>query len=105
MNCDRAKLGAGVLALLFLAGCSSIPSLYEEPGDAKFGEANRQTMMAQVINPDPVYTEPMTTSGEHAADAVERYRNDAVKEPETISTTSGAGGGSGGGSGGSGGGN
>lgn len=100
MNCDRARLGAGGLALLLLAGCSSIPSLYEEPGDATFGEANRQTMMAQVINPDPVYAEPMTTSGDHAADAVERYRTDAVKEPETISTTSGVGG-----SGGSGGGN
>jgi len=99
MNCDRARLGAGGLALLLLAGCSSIPSIYEEPGDATFGEANRQTMMAQVINPDPVYAEPMTTSGEHAADAVERYRTDAVKEPETISTTSGVGG-SGGGSGG-----
>lgn len=100
MNCDRARIAAGVAALWLLAGCSSIPSIYEQPGDATFGEANRQTMMAQVINPDPVYTEPMTTSGEHAADAVERYRNDAVKEPETISTTSGASGGSGGSGGG-----
>ena len=96
MNSDRAKRIACLALLPLAAGCASVPSIYEEPGDAAFGEANRQTMMAQVIDPDPVYDEPLTTSGEHAADAVERYRNDAVTEPEGVSTTSGA---SGGGSG------
>jgi hypothetical protein len=91
----REGLGVGLLAVLpLLAGCASVPSLYEEPTDAKFGEANRQTMMAQVIDPDPVYEGPAVTSGEHAAGAVERYRTDTVKEPESVSTTSGAGGGS-----------
>ena len=69
-----------------LGGCVSNP-LFEEPGDAKFGEANRMTMMAQVVNPDPVYDEDMVTSGEHASDAVERYRNDQVKQPDSIRTT------------------
>jgi len=86
MNSDwKPRLGA-LGALLVLSGCMTNP-LLEEPGDAKFGEANRQTMMAQVINPDPQYDEPMVTSGEHAEQAIERYRTDSVKEPETISTT------------------
>ncbi|WP_202389659.1 hypothetical protein [Croceibacterium soli] len=92
MNTDLVRRAACLSALSLLAGCASVPSVFEEPGDAAFGEANRQTMMAQVIDPDPVYGGPMITSGDHAADAIERYRNDAVKEPETISTTSGAGG-------------
>mgnify|MGYP000557273983 CR=1 FL=1 len=89
---------------LLLAGCASYSPWQEQPGDSQFGEANRQTMMAQVVNPDPYYTEPMETSGEHAADAIERYRNDEVKEPASVSTTTGvtgSGGGGGGGGGGS----
>ena len=95
MNSDRTRRIACLALLPFAAGCASVPSLYEQPDDAKFGEANRQTMMAQVIDPDPVYDEPLVGSGEHAAGAVERYRTDAVKEPESVSTTSGTGGGSG----------
>ena len=89
------------LALLpLLAGCASVPSILEQPGDSLFGEANRQTMMAQVIDPDPVYDEPMVTSGDHAAQAIERYRTDTVKQPDNIRTTD-AGADSGGGTGGS----
>ena len=96
MNTERFR--AGLLAApLLLAGCASVPSVFEEPGDAAFGEANRQTMMAQVIDPDPVHEGPMVTSGEHAAQAIDRYRNDAVKEPDSIRTTSGVSGGGGGG--------
>jgi hypothetical protein len=86
MNIDPIRRAACLGALPLLVGCASVPSVFEEHGDAAFGEANRQTMMAQVI--DPVHDGPMITSGDHAADAIERYRNDAVKEPETISTTS-----------------
>jgi type IV pilus biogenesis protein CpaD/CtpE len=93
MNSDRFKRAACLAVLPLLAGCASVPSVFEELGDAAFGEANRQTMMAQVIDPDPVYDRPMVTSGDHAADAIDRYRDDAVKEPDSISTTSGAGGG------------
>jgi hypothetical protein len=101
MNTDRARRAACFALFPLLAGCASIPSYYEQAGDAPFGEANRQTMMAQVIDPNPVYSGPMVTSGDHAADAIDRYHNDAVTEPETLSTTKGTGGGSGGGSGGS----
>ena len=84
MTIDRALPLAG--ALVLLGGCATNP-MFEQPGDASFGEANRQTMMAQVIDPDPVYDTEMTTSGEHAADAVERYREGTVKQPDSIRTT------------------
>lgn len=84
MNIDRILPLAA--ALLMLGGCTTNP-LLQQPGDAAFGEANRMTMMAQVVNPDPVYDGDMVTSGEHAADAVDRYRNDQVKQPDSIRTT------------------
>lgn len=95
----KAKLLAATSVALILGGCGTT-NVLQEPGDSVFGEANRQTMMAQVINPEPVYDEPMTTSGEHAANAVERYRNDQVPDPSSQSTTRGVTGGSGGGGGG-----
>jgi hypothetical protein len=90
----------GVLTAPFLlAACASVPPITEQPGDAPFGEANRQTMMAQVVNPDPVYDGPIVTSGEHAQQAIERYATDSVKQPESISTTESLSGGGGGGGG------
>ena len=86
MNSDLARSALAVALALGLSACAEY-SMYAQPGDAAFGEANRQTMMAQVVDPDPVYTDEMTTSGEHAADAVDRYRNDKVKQPESIRTT------------------
>lgn len=94
MTIDRKLRWALVATLPLLAGCAD-RSIYEGPGDASFGEANRQTMLAQVVNPDPVYDGEMTTSGDHAAQAVERYRTDKVKKPASIRTTNvGSGGGS-----------
>ena len=52
-----------------------------------FGEANRQTMMAQVVDPEPEYdTLVPPTSAEHAGQAVDRYRKGAVKQPERTSS-------------------
>lgn len=85
MNSDFGKvLAAGGLALL-LAGCEH--ALGEPANAAKFGEANRMTMMAQVVNPDPQYDQPMTGSGDSAAQAVERWRTDKVKKPERVRST------------------
>lgn len=103
MSIDRARIAILLTGVSLLAGCATNP-LFEEPGDAAFGEANKQTLMAQVVDPAPVYDHPMVNSGAHAADAVARYRTDTVKQPESIKTTnvgSGGGGSSGGGSGGS----
>jgi len=88
MNSRPAKLAAASILLTVLAGCAStLPSVYDSPGDTTFGEANRRTMMAQVVNPEPVYDGPMVTSGDHAAYAIDRYNTDNVKEPENIRTT------------------
>jgi type IV pilus biogenesis protein CpaD/CtpE len=102
MNSKRVAIVA--IASLALAGCAETYSQKVGKLDqAQFGEANRQTYAAMIIDPDPHYDKPMASSGEHAAQAVERYRADKVKQPKSIRTTTGTGGG-GGGSGGGGGG-
>jgi hypothetical protein len=56
-------------------------------GPDNFGEANRQTLAAQVVDPAPVYdTAVPETHAEHAAQAVERYRMDKVKLPDRVKT-------------------
>lgn len=89
----RSALVAG--SLLLLCGCEH--TLNAPKDAAGFGEPNRQTMLAQVIDPDPQYEDAMApSSGEHAAQAIERYRTDKVKKPERIRTTQGGSGGGGG---------
>ncbi|HAU22553.1 MAG TPA: hypothetical protein DCS24_08165 [Erythrobacter sp.] len=79
-----------ILALgLLSSGCTTVADKeflgYQDPG---FGEANRATFAAMVINPDPQYDTPIpATSAQHAAAAIERYRKDEVKQPERVSTT------------------
>ena len=79
-----------LMASLLLAGCATdgpdgFPYL---GGPDNFGEANRQTNMAQVVDPTPHYDTAVAEShGEHAAQAVERYRTDKVKKPERTSTS------------------
>ena len=86
MNSKLLNRALVIAAIPALAGCAEHDML-AGPSDAPFGEANRQTMMAQVVNPEPVYETELVTSGEHAAQAVERYRTDAVKQPDSIRTT------------------
>ncbi len=90
MNSDFARRTAFALALAAGIGGCATNAVTEQAGDLRFGDANRQTMMAQVVDPDPVYTAPAQGSGAQASDAVERYRTDQVKQPETIRTTDGA---------------
>jgi type IV pilus biogenesis protein CpaD/CtpE len=71
------------LPLAALSACSSTGSMSLNGKADNFGEANRQTFAAQVINPNPVYDEPYVGgSGDKAAQAIERYRTDKVKAPE-----------------------
>lgn len=85
MTIDRKAILA-LAALPLVAGCTQGLMTGNEPV-AEFGEANRQTMLAQVIDPEPEYDTALhESSADHAADAIERYVNDAVKQPETIST-------------------
>lgn len=79
--------GAALLSLL--AGCTGGPN--GQPymgGPDNFGEANRQTLAAQVIDPAPAYDTAVPEShGEHAAQAIERYRTDKVKKPDRTKTS------------------
>ena len=86
----RSDLALPILGALLLAGCATDgPNGYPYMGGPdNFGEANRQTYMAQVVDPTPVYdTAVPETHGEHAAQAIERYRTDKVKQPERTSTS------------------
>ncbi|MEO5597278.1 MAG: hypothetical protein ABIQ66_01525 [Novosphingobium sp.] len=94
-----------ITALPLTAGCEQDLASMNHPVST-FGEANRQTYAAQVIDPNPQY-EYLTpaTSGDHASQAIERYRTDKVKQPDRVTSTSTASGNGGGNGGGSGGGN
>lgn len=84
--------------LLLVAGCTGADGHLASTGPA-FGEAVRQTLAAQVIDPAPEYAEANpVTSGGRAALAVERYETDKVKQPDRVATSSlSTGGGAGGG--------
>lgn len=86
---SKTKIIAALALGATLGGCASVADMelvgYQDPG---FGEANRMTFAAMVVNPDPQYdTAIPPTSAQHAAAAIERYRNDAVKQPERVETT------------------
>jgi len=91
MNINRAKITLLTAACLALGACEH--AVWEQESDAHFGEANRQTMMAQVVDPDPQYEEPMEGSGTQAARALDAYTGGTVQDPQGISTTSGPSGG------------
>jgi len=89
-----SRLLLAPLALGLLAGCNTVnpQSGSVEPG---FGEALKYDMAVQVIDPDPVYSADAAQPGEQGdklAPAVKRYRTDAVKNVETVSTSAGGGG-------------
>lgn len=78
MRIDVRRL-ALVALVPALAGCETI----YEPQASRFGDANRMTLAAQVVDPDPQYdTLNPPTSGEHSGQAAERYRTDTVKQPK-----------------------
>lgn len=79
MSIDRRIILAATLAVL-AAGCT--------PTDVTFGNSVRQTMAAQVVDPDPQYEDSVpTTDAAKTAAAIKRYRTDAVKQPDSIRTT------------------
>ena len=91
MTIDRKMLGSAT-ALLLLAGCT--------PNDAGLGDAVRANYAAQIVEPEPQYTEAMTANGEQTAAAQDRYRKGTVKQPAAQKTTSEFSGGGGSSSGG-----
>jgi type IV pilus biogenesis protein CpaD/CtpE len=86
----RTPLALAVGALL-LSGCATYATTRTGRIDpADFGEANRQTYAAMVVNPEPVYTEEMPARADGAAKAIERVREDQVKQPDSIRSTEGS---------------
>ena len=84
----RTALAIGTVTLL--AGCTAV-----DPG---MGEALKYDMLAQTVNPEPVYAATGAkagSSGDHAALATERYRKGTIKELKVESSTSASGSGSG----------
>lgn len=84
----RSKLAAILGLVVMLGGCvtdgSSMPGV-----DTTWGEANKQTLAAHVIDPLPTYdTTVPASSGDKAAKAIDRYRTDKVKQPDKVRTSS-----------------
>lgn len=88
MPTEIGRTSAAVLMLVLVAGCASTNGQLRSAKQDNWGEANRQTMAAQVIDPAPVYEDPVaTTGGAQVAAAIERLRTDRVKKPEKVKTS------------------
>jgi len=88
MPFELSKVAGAAILAACLAGCTGDGDVFSA-NDKSWGEANRQTMAAQIIDPTPHYdTAVPETSGEHAAQAVGRYRKGQVIQPDRISTSS-----------------
>jgi len=88
MPFEIGRTAAAALMLVFVAGCASTNGQVLSAKNDNWGEANRQTMAAQVIDPAPVYEDATApTSGTQVAGAIERVRTDKVKKPERVKTS------------------
>lgn len=85
---NSRNLTACAIGAFALSACSVTDKEALGFKDPTFGEANRATFAAQVINPNPEYdTLVPETSAENATNAIERYRQGQVEQPDRISTT------------------
>lgn len=86
MKCRPAFFGVSLLPLL--GACATYGSIGTGEFDQEqFGEANRQTYAAMIVDPDPQYETEMATRAQQGTDAIDRVRKDNVKKPASISTT------------------
>ncbi len=83
MPIDRLRTAALIGLAGCICGCASTAGSGLKFGQAdNWGEATRQTLAAQIINPNPEYDTPLATgSGARAVAALERYRTDKIKQP------------------------
>ncbi|GJL94637.1 MAG: hypothetical protein DHS20C05_10420 [Hyphococcus sp.] len=78
-----------LVSLFALSGCAhevGLHDYYPEEVKAKFGEAVRQNIAAQTVNPDAPSGDGVTASGARTAIAQERYENDEVEKPRSENT-------------------
>ena len=87
MPIDRRALIALLLAPA-LGACQTTVGDLNAPDAAKFGEANRQTLAAQVVDPDPQYEylDP-PTSGQHASAASAAVSARRMRGPRPTAVT------------------
>jgi hypothetical protein len=84
-----------VVGCLALGACSTT-GMHKNIGqeDPAIGEAAKYDAAIQTVNPDPLYPPGGALPGDNgakAAAAAKRYRTDAVKQVETMQTTTSAG--------------
>ena len=89
MTIERKHMALLGLATLAVGACTNTDGRIDlTQGDPTWGEANRATMAAQVIDPSPEYENPIPpTSASNAVRAADAYRAGEVEEVERISTT------------------
>lgn len=88
MSSKRVSAAAISALALALSACATVDKEAFGYQDPSWGEANRATMAAQVINPNPEYeTLVPETSAVNAVNAIDRYRDGRVEQPDRISTT------------------
>ena len=93
MTIDAKRILPIAGAALALAACTNTDGRVDlTQGDPTWGDANRATMAAQVVDPSPEYDTPIPpTSATNAVRAIDAYNEGAVEEVETISTTTSGG--------------
>jgi len=72
-----------------VAGCAheaGLPDFYADETQARFGEAVRQNIAAQTVNPDAPREAMPEASAARTALAQERYAEDKVEKPSATST-------------------
>jgi hypothetical protein len=88
MAIESVQIASAVFIMVFLASCAVAPGGVATVNHDNWGEANRQTMAAQIIDPSPDYGDtPMLTSGDQVAGALARFRTGQVKQPERTKTS------------------
>jgi len=89
MTIDAKRILPIAGAALALAACTNTDGRFDlTQGDPTWGDANRATMAAQVVDPSPEYDTPIPpTSATNAVRAIDAYNEGNVEEVETISTT------------------
>jgi len=86
----RIMLTCAVASALLLQACAT-----EVDNDPRFGDAVRNNINAQIVNPNAPSAEPMTAEGARAAVAQGRYTSGTTKEPKDVNTSGASSGSSG----------